>query len=181
MVAGVLLQSFLLVFLAEMGDKSQFLLIALSKRYRMRELIFGSALAILFLNLLAALLGGAMGEYVPSKWISVCAGIAFLYFAVSTLREGKTPEKTHDVCGKRAVVSVFCTYFLAELGDKTQLTAFTLSANEAHSASGIASVAFGASLGLLFSGGVAVFFGELLGRYLPERLFQRLSAMLFFA
>ena len=180
METGVLIQSFLMVFLAEMGDKSQFLLLALSKRYRKREILLGSALAILLLNLSAVLLGGTVGAYLPHRWVSIVAGMAFLYFSVSAFTEGEKEEKTHTVCGKWAVSAVFGTYFLAELGDKTQITAFTLATDAELSAWGATAVFFGASIGLFLSGTVAILLGGIFDRYLSDRLFATLSATLFF-
>jgi putative Ca2+/H+ antiporter (TMEM165/GDT1 family) len=181
MQTGVLIQSFLMVFLAEMGDKSQFLLLALSKRHRKREILLGSALAILLLNWSAVLLGGTVGAYLPHRWISIVAGMAFLYFAVSAFAEGEKEVKTHTVCGKWAVGAVFGTYFLAELGDKTQLTALTLAADAELSAWGSAAVFIGTSLGLFLSGTMAILLGGIFDRYLSERLFASLSAILFLA
>lgn len=180
MEAGVLIQSFLMVFLAEMGDKSQFLMLALSERYRKRDILIGSALAIAVLNLLAVLLGSAVGESLPQNWISVIAGVAFFGFALSGLLEREKEEKTRHVRGKWAIGTVFGTYFLAELGDKTQLTALALAADGALSWEHTLSVLIGASSGLFLCGGIAVLLGDLLGKRLPERLFGRISAALFF-
>ncbi len=180
MQISVLMQSFLMVFLAEMGDKSQFLMLALSERYRKHDILLGSALAILLLNLLAVLLGSAMGEYLPQDGISVIAGMAFLAFALMDLLESEKEEKTHHVRGKWAIGTVFGTYFLAELGDKTQLTALALAAGGEASWGHTVSVLVGSSLGLFLCGGIAVFLGDLLGKRLPERLFARISVLLFF-
>ena len=76
---------FLTEFIAEMGDKTQLMLIALTSKYKLRDIILGTAAAILVLNGLAVLAGGLVSEFIPAWLIKVIAALAFLYFAASTL------------------------------------------------------------------------------------------------
>ena len=76
---------FLTEFIAEMGDKTQLMLIALTSKYKLRDIIFGTAAAILVLNGLAVLAGGLVSEFIPGWLIKIIAALAFLYFAASTL------------------------------------------------------------------------------------------------
>ena len=76
---------FLTEFIAEMGDKTQLMLIALTSKYKFRDIILGTAAAILVLNGLAVLAGGLVSEFIPGWLIKVIAALAFLYFAASTL------------------------------------------------------------------------------------------------
>ena len=78
---SVLIKAFFMIFLAEMGDKSQFLMVAMVSEYRLREMIGGITAAIVLLNLIAVLLGGTIGEFLPMPLISTVAGVAFLCFA----------------------------------------------------------------------------------------------------
>ena len=80
------LRTFLVIFLAEMGDKSQFLMLALSAEYRLRDIIAGVSGAVCVLNLLAIGVGTALGSLLPLPLISVVAGLAFLSFALTGLR-----------------------------------------------------------------------------------------------
>jgi Ca2+/H+ antiporter, TMEM165/GDT1 family len=75
---------FLTEFIAEMGDKTQLMLIALTSKYKLRDIILGTAAAILVLNGLAVLAGGLVSECIPAWLIKVIAALAFLYFAAST-------------------------------------------------------------------------------------------------
>ena len=83
---------FLTEFIAEMGDKTQLMLIALTSKYKLRDIILGTAAAILVLNGLAVLAGGLVSEFIPAWLIKVIAALAFLYFAASTLAGSNDEE-----------------------------------------------------------------------------------------
>lgn len=174
---GILLESFLMIFLAEMGDKSQFLIIALFAKYRFRDILLGSFLAICLLNVIAVAAGSLLGELLPRHWISLIAGIAFLCFAYMGSQSEEEAEES-GVKGKRAVFTVFGTYFLAELGDKTQLTALTLSAGEGAGVSSI-SVFLGCTAALLAADLIGLGVGAVLEKKLPSSLFSNVSCLLF--
>lgn len=122
-------------FIAEMGDKTQLMLIALTSKYKIRDILIGTAAAIMVLNGIAVLAGGFVSEFVPTWLIRIIAACAFMYFAISTLA-GEDEEEEEAETGKAGILSrfaalaVFSTFFVAELGDKTQLTAITFGANE---------------------------------------------------
>ena len=79
------LKIFFTEFIAEMGDKTQLMLIALTSKYKLKDIILGTAAAILVLNGLAVLAGGLVSEFIPAWLIKIIAALAFLYFAVSTI------------------------------------------------------------------------------------------------
>jgi len=155
---------FLTEFIAEMGDKTQLMLIALTSKYKLRDIILGTAAAILVLNGLAVLAGGLVSEFIPAWLIKIIAAFAFLYFAASTLAGDDDEEE--EGSGKSRIrfapLAVFCTFFVAELGDKTQLTTITFGANEGMSAAVIVWIA--CSLGLF----AADILGMLVGYLLKE-------------
>lgn len=141
------LKVFFTEFIAEMGDKTQLMLIALTSKYKLKDIILGTAAAILVLNGLAVLAGGLVSEFIPDWLIKMIAALAFLYFAASTIAGDDEEEEEEDNSKiKFAPLAVFCTFFIAELGDKTQLTAITFGANEGMEAALI--VWIGCSLGL---------------------------------
>ncbi len=170
---------FLTEFIAEMGDKTQLMLIALTSKYKLRDIILGTAAAILVLNGLAVLAGGLVSEFIPDWLIKTTAALAFLYFAASTIAgdaddEGEEEGKSKI---KFAPLAVFCTFFVAELGDKTQLTAITFGANEGMGAALI--VWLGSSLGLFAADILGMLVGYLLKSKVPEGLLNTLAFAIF--
>lgn len=166
-------------FIAEMGDKTQFMLVAMTSKYKLRDIILGTAVAILILNGIAVLAGGFVGQFIPDWFIKLLAAAAFLYFAVTSIPVGEEKEeeaKEHNV--KFAPLAVFSTFFLAELGDKTQLTAITFGANEGLSAAVV--VWLGCSIGLFAADIIGMLVGYLLKSKLPEK-FLNILAMVIFA
>ena len=115
-------------FIAEMGDKTQFMLVAMTSRYKLKNIILGTAIANLVLNGIAILAGGFVNEFIPDYVIKLIAAAAFLYFSVSSLAKNEDEEEAKNTKFKLEAVAVFCTFFVAELGDKTQLTAITFGA-----------------------------------------------------
>lgn len=169
------LKVFFTEFIAEMGDKTQLMLIALTSKYKLRDIILGTAAAILVLNGLAVLAGGLVSEFIPDWLIKTIAALAFLYFAASTIAVDDDDEE--EGSGKSKIkfapLAVFCTFFIAELGDKTQLTAITFGANEGMSAALV--VWIGCSLGLFAADILGMLVGYLLKSKTPDGLLNTLA------
>ena len=174
------LKVFFTEFIAEMGDKTQLMLIALTSKYKLRDIILGTAAAILVLNGLAVLAGGLVSEFIPDWLIKTIAALAFLYFAASTIA-GDEEEEEEEEGGKSKIkfapLAVFCTFFIAELGDKTQLTAITFGANEGMSAALV--VWIGCSLGLFAADILGMLVGYLLKSKTPDGLLNTLAFAIF--
>ena len=83
-------------FIAEMGDKTQLMLIALTSKHKLKDIILGTAAAILVLNGLAVLAGGLVSEFIPDWLIKMIAALAFLYFAASTLAGDDDEEEEKE-------------------------------------------------------------------------------------
>ena len=173
------LKVFLTEFIAEMGDKTQLMLIALTSKYKLRDIILGTAAAILVLNGLAVLAGGLVSEFIPDWLIKMIAALAFLYFAVSTLAGDEDDEEEDGGKSKIqfAPLAVFCTFFVAELGDKTQLTAITFGANEGMKSAFV--VWIGCSLGLFAADILGMLVGYLLKSKTPDGLLNTLAFVIF--
>ena len=173
------LKVFFTEFIAEMGDKTQLMLIALTSKYKLRDIISGTAVAILVLNGLAVLAGGLVSEFIPDWLIKTIAALAFLYFAASTIAGDDDDEE--EGSGKSKIkfapLAVFCTFFIAELGDKTQLTAITFGANEGMSAALV--VWIGCSLGLFAADILGMLVGYLLKSKTPDGLLNTLAFAIF--
>ena len=173
------LKVFFTEFIAEMGDKTQLMLIALTSKHKLRDIILGTAVAILVLNGLAVLAGGLVSEVIPDWLIKTIAALAFLYFAASTIAGDDDDEEEEG--GKTKItfapLAVFCTFFVAELGDKTQLTAITFGANEGMGAALI--VWLGCSLGLFTADILGMLVGYLLKSKTPDGLLNTLAFAIF--
>lgn len=173
------LKIFFTEFIAEMGDKTQLMLIALTPKYKLKDIMFGTAAAILVLNGLAVLAGGLVSEFIPDWLIKTAAALAFLYFAASTIAGDDDDEEEEGGRSKIkfAPLAVFCTFFVAELGDKTQLTAITFGANEGMNAALIVWIA--CSLGLFAADILGMLAGYLLKSKTPEGLLNTLAFGIF--
>ena len=173
------LKVFFTEFIAEMGDKTQLMLIALTSKYKLKDIIFGTAVAILVLNGLAGFAGGLVSEFIPGWLIKTVAALAFLYFAASTIAgdDDEEEEEGGNSKIKLAPFAVFCTFFVAELGDKTQLTAITFGANEGMEAAIVVWIA--CSLGLFAADILGMLVGYLLKSKTPEGLLNTLAFVIF--
>ena len=173
------LKVFFTEFIAEMGDKTQLMLIALTSKYKLKDIIFGTAVAILVLNGLAVLAGGLVSEFIPGWLIKTVAALAFLHFAASTIAgdDDEEEEEGGNSKIKLAPFAVFCTFFVAELGDKTQLTAITFGANEGMEAAIVVWIA--CSLGLFAADILGMLVGYLLKSKTPEGLLNTLAFVIF--
>ena len=173
------LKVFFTEFFAEMGDKTQLLLIALTSKYKLRDIILGTAAAILVLNGLAVLAGGLVSEFIPEWLIKTVAALAFLYFAAATITgdDDEDEEEGSKTKIQFAPLAVFCTFFVAELGDKTQLTAITFGANEGMGAALV--VWIGCSLGLFAADILGMLVGYFLKSKTPDGLLNTLAFVIF--
>lgn len=166
-------------FIAEMGDKTQLMLVALTSKYKLRDIILGTAAAILVLNGLAVLAGGLVSQFIPTWLIRLVAALAFLFFALTSLKQEDEGEEDASAKGKFAFapLTVFCTFFVAELGDKTQLTAITFGANEGLRAA--VTVWLACSLGLFAADMIGMLVGYLLKSKMPDGLLNILAFFIF--
>lgn len=166
-------------FIAEMGDKTQLMLMAMTSRFKVRDIVLGTAAAVLVLNGLAVLAGGLVSTLVPEWVIKLIAALAFLYFSWSTLR-GEEEEEEQAVSGKKsrfAALSVFGTFFVAELGDKTQLTAITFAADSGME--NAITVWLACSVGLFAADILGMLLGMLLKNKMPEGFLNTLAFVIF--
>ena len=169
-----------LVFVAELGAKSQLMAMTFATRYRARTVILGMGIACALINLASALVGEALGRFIPQDVLRIVAGVVFLLFAVATawaLRHGDEDEETALVPHSRqALVAVGLAFALAELGDKTMFPTMTLATQYPWWW-----VWIGSTLGMLVSISLAVVLGKQILKVLPVRAVHALAAVLFAA
>lgn len=178
MDSTTLVSSFALLFLAEMGDKTQLMAMTLAHRYRLAPVIVGTFFAFLLLNLLAVLLGDAVSRLVPRHIVLLAAGGLFLLFAYRSWRDGADDDGDLSNDARRQVwVTSFLLIFMAELGDKTQLAMVALAAQSTWPWS----VFLGGTLALWSVSLLGMLLGRTLLRQMPTVWVHRSAALLFLA
>ena len=171
------LLSFGVIFVAELGDKSQLMALTFAARYRALPVLVGITVATAVVHAVSVLVGAVVAVNLPTRWITLAAGVAFLGFAAWTLRGDRLSHKESarvERTARSAVVAASVAFFLAELGDKTMLATITLATTE-----GLVGVWLGSTLGMVAADALAIGVGRQLGRRLPERAI-RLGATLVF-
>jgi putative Ca2+/H+ antiporter (TMEM165/GDT1 family) len=169
--------SFGVIFVAELGDKSQLMALTFATRYRALPILVGITIATALVHAVSVLVGAVIGAHLPTRTISILAGLAFFGFAAWTLRGDELDE---DEAGRAerttrsAVVAASTAFFLAELGDKTMLATITLATTEA-----ALGVWIGSTLGMVAADALAILVGRQLGTRLPERAIRIGAAVAF--
>jgi len=123
-----LISTFALIALAELGDKTQLTVIALSARYDRKKVFSGVVLAFVLVTGLGVLVGEGLLKIIPEEMIKIIAGIMFVVFGLWMLLSKENCEEEENPRVLNPFISTFSMIALAEMGDKTQLTAITLSA-----------------------------------------------------
>lgn len=176
---NALLISFAVVFVAELGDKSQLMAMTFAARFKWWVVLLGITAATALTHIASVGIGYALGSAIPTQLITAVAGISMLVFAFWTWR-GDTLSDDESASADRVTRSVFLAvasaFFLAELGDKTMLATITLTTQ--HNWFG---VWVGSTLGMVAADGLAIAVGALLGARLPERAIAIGATVLFFA
>ena len=169
--------SFGIIFVAELGDKSQLMALTFATRYRAVTILVAITVATAVVHLFSVLFGALLGDAMPTDLINVVAGLAFFGFAAWTLRgdELADDEAERAARGGRSVLwTVGLAFFLAELGDKTMLATVTLATRY-----GAAGTWLGSTLGMVAADALAIIVGRHLGARLPERAVRIGAAVTF--
>jgi putative Ca2+/H+ antiporter (TMEM165/GDT1 family) len=169
---GDVLAALVVVFLAELGDKTQLVALTLAGRYPAVKVLTVLGAAIVLLQTLSVTAGALISRAVPDRAIATGAGLLFVGFAVWAWR---TADETDDDepagAGQAGLVSVAVAFFLAELGDKTMLTTAGLAADR-----GAVPVWIGSLAAMLAATALAVIAGKALMRRVAPRTLRRVGA-----
>lgn len=171
----IIWKSFLLVAATEMGDKTQLLALVLASKFKKPWAVMAGIFVATVLNhLLAAYFGSWASGFVNPIYLKYGLIATFLGFAIWILIPDKNEElKSSPKFG--AFVTTTFLFFLAEMGDKTQLSTLALSAQFKD----VFWVTFGTTLGMLFSDGLAVYFGEKITRFVSMKWIHIGSSILY--
>lgn len=177
--------AFGVVFVAELGDKTQLIALGYGAQYSLRIVAIGLVLGYGAANLLATIVGGLLGAALPERPIQIVSGLLFLGFAVLALRRNSEPDEPDAALPVDAPVnrtrlavigSIGLTIAVAEMGDKTQITTATLASQSAP-----VGVWIGATLGAASSGMIGAVAGRTIGHRISTRAVNIGSAVLFAA
>lgn len=168
--------TFLLIALAEIGDKSQLVCMTLAARHRGLPVVLGAITAFAVLNLLAVLFGAAVAAWLPTWVVTATVAMLFAVFGISALRyeTEDEDEEFEEKPGHGIFATTFLMIFLAEFGDKTQIAVAGLGSTEA-----ALPVWAGATLALAATSALGVLAGRRLLQKLSLVWVHRVSGTLF--
>ncbi len=169
-----LLSSFVIVAIAELGDKTQIAIVSLSAKHKPRSVFVGGLLAFALVDGVSALVGGAVSPFIPEFWINLVGGIVFVVFGFYTLLTRQEEAVTIKE-RSRAMTTSFMLISLMELGDKTQFAVTTLSAD--YNAS--LQVFVGVMLAFTLLTAIAAGLGSFICRYVGSRYVKIGAAVIF--
>lgn len=170
-----------LIFAAELGDKSQLVALWFATKYRWWVVLLGVTVATLIVHLGSVAIGLAFEELLPERVLLVIVGLSFFLFAAWSIRGDKLDDdeqvERKALIGLGALGIVTVSFFVSELGDKTQLATVSLAGRE----SSAAGVWLGSTLGMVAADALAIAVGITAGKRLPQRAISLVSAGLFVA
>lgn len=171
------LTSFLMIFTAEMGDKTQFLVFSLSLQYGAIPVLFGAILAFTLLNGPGVFVGELLSNMLSQKNVGLLSGFIFLAFGIYMLLQKKEEERDNINNKKKSGFLIsFSTIFIGELGDKTQVCSLLLGAKY----KAFFSVFSGCFLALFLATLLGIFLGSHVQKWLPKVPFKKIAGFIMF-
>lgn len=165
------------VALAEMGDKTQLLAFLLAARFKKPvQIILGILAATIINHGLAGALGAWITSVLSATTLGWILGISFIAMAIWTLIPDEIEEEESTIAGRFGVFGATAiTFFLAEMGDKTQIATVALAAHYSHAVF----VVIGTTLGMLLADVPAVFIGTKFAQKISMKLVHGIAAAVF--
>ena len=152
-----MLKAFFLIFIAEMGDKTQILAMAFATRFPVKKVLAGVFIGVLLNHGLGVIVGKYISDFLPTNIIQIVAGVVFISFAFWTLKVEDDEDKDEEQKYKFGpVLTVALAFFIGELGDKTQLTAITLATNTSYPLA----ILGGTVLGMIMTCSIGILIGK---------------------
>jgi putative Ca2+/H+ antiporter (TMEM165/GDT1 family) len=168
-----LISSFGIIALAELGDKTQVTIVCLSANKRAKTVFIGAILAFALVDGISALIGGTIAAFIPTQWVGIGAGVAFLVFGVYTLLSKTEEAKVNS--SSLSIARSFSLIALMELGDKTQLSVIALAAEYDAPLMVFVGVMF--ALALLTA--IGIFVGSVISRFVSMKYIKVGSSLVF--
>lgn len=168
------IRAFALIFVAEMGDKSQIIAMTFATQYKLKDVLLGVTIGVVSNHALAILLGSFISKVVPASYIQIIAGILFIIFGFNSL----SIDQEEDVEDKKEfspILTVAIAFFIGELGDKTQLATMALAAQSINPIV----VLIGTSSAMIATSLLGILIGSKLGKKIPEVSVKIVSSVVF--
>ncbi len=203
----IFLVAFILIMVGELADKSQLLALLLATRYKAWQVLVGIFIATFVVHFFTTLVGQFLGASIPAGVIPWMTGILFIGFGIWTLRGDKVDDEEADKGARFGpIIATTIAFFLAELGDKTQIMTLAISVDPggalleylkgagpavqawlatAGSPENVSqmgrfwAVTMGSTVGMVVADAIAIGIGRLLGKNMPELLMRRVSGVIF--
>ena len=203
----IFLVAFVLIMVGELADKSQLLALLLATRYKAWQVLVGILIATFIVHFFTTLAGQFLGAAIPKGVIPWMTGILFVGFGIWTLRGDKVEDDEADKGARFGpILATTIAFFLAELGDKTQIMTLAISVDPggallsylqgagptvqswlatAGSPENVSqwgrfwAVTMGSTIGMVVADAIAIGIGRLLGKNMPELLMRRVSGVIF--
>ena len=170
-----IINSTILVFISEMGDKTQLLALVLAARFKKPwPILLGIFVATLANHYLASYVGVYITQYFSPTTLRMILAATFIGFGLWILIPDKD-EGLNENYKWGAFVTTLIAFFMAEMGDKTQLATVALGARYASTTA----VTFGTTLGMLLANAPVVFFGKWFTDRIPMKWVHRIASVLF--
>jgi putative Ca2+/H+ antiporter (TMEM165/GDT1 family) len=176
------MESFLIslstVAVAEMGDRTQLLSLMLAARFRRPwPILAGVLCATLANHAAAAFVGQRLGRALTPQILDAVVGVSMVAMALWTLKPDTLDEASSGTTRRGAFLATLVTFFIAEIGDKTQIATVALAA----AYSNLLAVIAGTTTGMLLANAPVVFFGKAFSTRLPLKAIRYLASALFLA
>lgn len=170
-----IIKALLFVVVAEMGDKTQLLAMAMASKYKAGQVMLGVLVATILNHALAVAVGSCLGSVIPMGIIKVVAAVAFLIFGLWTLRGDKLDEEETNKQKFSPFMTVAIAFFIAEMGDKTQLMTITIAAESTIPVF----VLIGTTLGMLVADGIGIIGGAWMAKHIPDKYIKWGAGLIF--
>lgn len=168
--------AFFVVLLAEMGDKTQFVVMAFAAKYDWKKVLAGMTIGIVLVHAAAVAAGSIIGRFIPQDLMALLAALIFLGFGIWTLcAKGEEDEEDEGDSSYGPIWSVAITFILGEMGDKTQFATMTMAAQYGS----WLQVLLGAVAGMLLADCMGLILGTFLHRKLPAKTMRYISGGIF--
>lgn len=169
------IKALLLVVVAEMGDKTQLIAMAMASKYKVKHVMMGVLIATVLNHAMAVAVGSYLGNVIPMNIVKIVAAVSFLAFGLWTIRGDKLDEEDEKKVKFGPIVTVAIAFFMAEMGDKTQLMTVSIAAEN----SSPILILLGTTAGMLVADGIGVVGGAWMCKHVPESYIKWIAGIIF--